>query len=1034
MQDMYSSHSQAVCTKTTRARTSLSTDPPCCYFPQLSPPSCHLYAAAFPCCLFLLCNKHSNSSPACHFSFLHFLSVMALQIQSIQCFFLVLLLLLPDPSTASTDKQSHYFRLMKKSLSGNALLHWSTMGENSYCNYTGVACNKQGYVTKINISGWSVLGYFPPDICSYLPQLQVLDISRNKILGEFPDSITNCSLLGELSLSSLYLGGELPDLSGMTSLRVLDLSYNLFTGDFPISVTNLSNLVVINFNENVNFKLWELPSNISRLTKLRFMVLTTCMLQGRIPPSVGNMTSLVDLELSGNYLEGHIPPELGRLKNLQSLMLYYNEFTGSIPEELGNLTELTDLDISVNRLTGKIPDSLCHLPKFHGLQLYNNSLTGEIPAALGDSKTFSILSLYDNFLTGEIPQSLGRSSNMILVDLSENNLSGLLPPDICRGGQLQYFLVLDNMITGGIPESYAKCTSLIRFRVSSNRLEGLIPEGIFGLPHAAIIDLATNQLTGSISKAIGNAKNLSELFVQSNRISGAIPLEISGAVNLVKIDLSNNLVSGPIPPQMDYLTRLNLLMLQGNKLNSSIPESLSSLKSLNVLDLANNQLVGNIPGSLSELLPISINFSINQLSGPIPLPFLQGGQEESFLGNPGLCVTIYLNSSDTRFPFCPMSHGQNRLNRVWVIVVSAIIMAVGIILFLKRWFSKEEASIGQDDTSLSSFCSYDVKSFHRISFDQREIIEAMVDKNILGHGGSGTVYRIELSSGEVVAVKKLWSHKTKDSAAENHLFLDKELKTEVETLGNIRHKNIVKLYSYISSLDCSLLVYEYMQNGNLWDALHKGKMLLDWPIRHQIALGIARGLAYLHHDLLPPIIHRDIKSSNILLDVDYQPKVADFGVAKVLQARGGKDSSSTVIAGTYGYLDPDYVNSSKATTKCDVYSFGVVLMELVTGKKPVEPEFGENQNIINWVTSKAETKEGAMEVLDKRLSGTYKDEMMLVLRIAIRCTARAPTPRPTMNEVVQSLIEAACQFDTCKSTNKIKDASNNTKTNKTFDV
>lgn len=211
-----------------------------------------------------------------------------------------------------------------------------------------------------------------------------------------------------------------------------------------------------------------------------------------------------------------------------------------------------------------------------------------------------------------------------------------------------------------------------------------------------------------------------------------------------------------------------------------------------------------------------------------------------------------------------------------------------------------------DENMSSSFFSYAVKSFHRINFNPREIIDALIDKNIVGHGGSGTVYKIELSNGEVVAVKKLWSQKTKDSASEDQLFLVKELKTEVETLGSIRHKNIVKLYSCFSSSDCSLLVYEYMPNGNLWDALHRGRTLLDWPIRHRIALGIAQGLAYLHHDLLPPIIHRDIKSTNILLDINYQPKVADFGIAKVLQARG-KDFTTTVIAGTYGYLAPGII-------------------------------------------------------------------------------------------------------------------------------
>ncbi|XP_057532395.1 receptor protein-tyrosine kinase CEPR1 [Amaranthus tricolor] len=943
--------------------------------------------------------------------------------------FILILSLLNSLQATDSFNPSQYFALMKNTLSGDALSTWDSQGENSFCNYTGITCNIQGQVTKLNISGWSLKGSLPPYVCSYLTELRVLDISNNLFQGKFPDGIINCSLLEVLNLSSLYLSGKLPNFSRMKSLRSLDLSYNLFDGDFPMSIMNLTNLEAINFNENSNLKRWELPENITQLKRLKSLILSTSMVQGQILPSIGNMTSLADLELSGNYLRGQIPPELGNLKNLKSLMLYYNELTGSIPDELGNLTDLTDMDMSVNKLTGSIPDSLCRLPKLKGLQLYNNSLTGELPSALGNSTTLSFISIYDNFLTGQVPKTLGKFSPMVLLDLSENHLSGTLPPEICNGGKLVYFLVLSNMLTGEIPENYAQCTSLVRFRVSNNHLQGSIPQGLFGLPHVSIIDLAVNQLTGPIAPSIGNAKNLSEFFAENNRLSGTLPLKISGAVSLVKIDLSNNLLFGPIPKEIGDLKKLNLLLLRGNKLNSSIPDSLVKLKSLNLLDLSNNQLTGNLPESLSELIPNSVNFSYNHLYGPIPSSLIEDGLEESFVGNPGLCVTAYTKSSFRNFPQCAQTDNQKKLNLMWLTVALIILFVLGTIWVFKRRLSKGQSLIGHDETMSSSFCSYDVKSFHRISFNQCEILEAMVDKNILGHGGSGTVYRMGLSNGEIVAVKKLWSRKTKDNVSDDQLFVDKELETEVQTLGNIRHKNIVKLYSYLSNFDSSLLVYEYMPNGNLWDALHKGKILLDWPTRHQIALGVAQGLAYLHHDLLRPIVHRDIKSSNILLDVDFQPKVADFGVAKVLQAKGGKDSSNTIIAGTYGYMDPDYATTSKATTKCDVYSYGVVLMELVTGKKPVEAEFGENKNIINWVSTNIETKEGAMEILDKQISGMYREDMIQVIRLAIRCTARTPTPRPTMSEIVQFLSEIdPCRFDSRKST---KDTMNPTKINKT---
>ncbi|KAF6157930.1 hypothetical protein GIB67_015246 [Kingdonia uniflora] len=937
--------------------------------------------------------------------------------------FMILLSLfsLSSQSTSIND-QSHFFTLMKESLSGHSLSRWNIFSENSFCNYTGIVCDKYGHVVKIDISTWSLTGRFPDEVCSYMPKLRILRVSHNDIHGPFPSGIINCSLLEELNMSSLYLTGTLPNFTPMRSLRVLDMSYNLFTGEFPISITNLTNLEVLNFNENGGFNLWKLPEDISRLKKLKNMILSTCMVHGQIPPSIGDMDSLEDLELSGNFLEGRIPVEIGKLQNLQQLELYYNyHLSGEIPDELGNLTQLIDLDISVNQLTGKIPESLCRLPNLQVLQLYNNSLSGEIPSAIGNSTSLTILSLYDNFLTGKVPSNLGASTNFIALDLSENCLSGELPREVCKGGKLLYFCVLQNLFSGPLPENYATCSSLLRFRVSYNHLQGSIPEGLLALPHVSIIDLGYNLLDGQIANSIGNAKNLSELLIQSNRISGGLPPEISQAGNLVKIDLSKNFLSGPIPPEIGNLRRLNLLLLQDNKLNSSLPKSLSFLKSLNVLDLSNNHLTGTIPESICDLLPNSINFSNNRFSGPIPSSLIKGGLEDSLLENAGLCVTVYVNSSGTHFPVCSRTYSRKRLNCIWVIGVSIlVVILVGLVLFL-RSFSRERETKEHDETLSSTSFLYDIKRFHKTTFDEREIIEALVPKNIVGHGGSGTVYKIELSNGQTVAVKKLWTQKTKNPTMEDQMLIDKELKSEVQTLGSIRHKNIVKLFSYFSSLDLNLLVYEYMPKGNLWEALHSGRTPLDWPTRHSIALGVAQGLAYLHHDLLPPIIHRDIKSTNILLSADYQPKVADFGVAKVLQA-GGKDSTTTVVAGTYGYLAPEYAYTSRATTKCDIYSFGVVLMELITGKKPVEAEFGESKNILYWVSCKVETKEGAKEVLDKRLSGLFRDEMLRVLGISIRCTCRTPALRPSMNEVVQLLIESdPCRFDSCNLSNKIKD-------------
>lgn len=275
---------------------------------------------------------------------------------------------------------------------------------------------------------------------------------------------------------------------------------------------------------------------------------------------------------------------------------------------------------------------------------------------------------------------------------------------------------------------------------------------------------------------------------------------------------------------------------------------------------------------------------------------------------------------------------------------------------------------------------------------------------ILGMGSTGTVYKAEMPGGEIIAVKKLWGKHKVENVRKRRGVL-----AEVDVLGNVRHRNIVRLLGCCSNRECTMLLYEYMPNGNLDDLLHaknKGENLVaDWVTRYKIALGVAQGICYLHHDCDPVIVHRDLKPSNILLDGEMEARVADFGVAKLIQS----DESMSVIAGSYGYIAPEYAYTLQVDEKSDIYSYGVVLMEVLSGKRSVDAEFGDGNSIVDWVRSKIKTKEGVIDILDKNAGAAcspVREEMMQMLRIALLCTSRNPADRPSMRDVVLMLQEA----------------------------
>ncbi|XP_025980445.1 receptor-like protein kinase HSL1 [Glycine max] len=515
-------------------------------------------------------------------------------------------------------------------------------------------------------------------------------------------------------------------------------------------------------------------------------------------------------------------------------------------------------DASVNELAGTILTELCELP-LASLNLYNNKLEGVLPPILAHSPNLYELKLFSNKLIG---------TEILAI--------------ICQRGEFEELILMCNYFSGKIPASLGDCRSLKRVRLKSNNLSGSVPDGVWGLPHLNLLELSENSLSGKISKAISGAYNLSNLLLSNNMFSGSIPEEIGMLDNLVEFAASNNNLSGRIPESVMKLSQLvnvdlsynqlsgelNLggigelskvtdLNLSHNRFDGSVPSELGKFPVLNNLDLSWNKFSGEIPMMLQNLKLTGLNLSYNQLSGDIPPFFANDKYKTSFIGNPGLC--------GHQLGLCDCHcHGKSKNRRyVWILwsifALAGVVFIIGVAWFYFRYRKAKKLKV----LSVSRW-----KSFHKLGFSKFEVSKLLSEDNVIGSGASGKVYKVVLSNGEVVAVKRLCGAPMNVDG--NVGARKDEFDAEVETQGRIRHKNIMRwLWCCCNSEDQRLLVYEYMPNGSLADLLKgNNKSLLDLPTRYKIAVDAAEGLSYLHHDCVPPIV-QDVKSNNILVDAEF---------------------------------------------------------------------------------------------------------------------------------------------------------------------
>ncbi|GMY38955.1 Receptor-like protein kinase HSL1 [Fagus crenata] len=736
------------------------------------------------------------------------------------------------------------------------------------------------------------------------------------------------------------------------------------------------------------------PTILCRLPSLSFLSLFHNFINSSLPVDISTCQDLKLLNLSQNLLMGPIPDILSRIPNLRVLDLSGNNFSGEIPESFGEFRKLETLSLRNNFLDGSIPISLGNISSLKQLLLAFNPLSPtQIPNELGNLTSLEVLWLSGCNLRGPIPENLGRLTRLKILDLSWNTLTGSIPRSITELISIVQIDMLGNALSGELPSGMSKLTRLLRFDVSMNELTGTIPAELCGLQLVSL-NLFENRFEGSLPEEIGSLSNLVKFSGDHNKLTGPIPKSFAQLSKLRKLDLSHNELFGKIPVGIKAWKKLNELNLANNRLYGEIPSEIGSLLVLNYLDLSGNHFSGKIPLELQNLKLNLLNLSNNRLSGDLPPLYANENYRNSFVGNPGLCGHLP--------DLCPSIGGSKKQGKLWILLLififASIVLIVGVVWF---YFKYQTFKKNKKGLAMSKW-----RSFHKLCFSEYEIVGCLNEDNVIGSGASGKVYKVVLSNGEMVAVKKLWG---RTNEGDDSVDSEKDrFEAEVETMGKIRHKNIVKLLCCYDTPDCKLLVYEYMPKGSLGDLLHSSKKdMLDWPTRYRIALDAADGLSYLHHDCVPSIVHRDVKSNNILLDAEFRARVADFGVAKVVAAISKDGESMSVIAGSCGYIAPEYAYTLRVNEKSDIYSFGVIILELITGKSPNDPEFGE-RGLVKWVWMKL-TENGIDHVIDPILDSKYKQEISKVLDIGLLCTNDLPITRPSMRKVVKLLREAGAE-------------------------
>ncbi|XP_031120662.1 probable leucine-rich repeat receptor-like serine/threonine-protein kinase At3g14840 isoform X1 [Ipomoea triloba] len=857
-----------------------------------------------------------------------------------------------------------------------------------------------------------------------------------------------------LYTNALSCNCNFPD--GICHVQSIVLRGQDLQGVLPPALVKLPFLKIIDFTRN--YLSGTIPPEWAS-AKFENLTLTVNRLSGPIPTYLGNITSLVYLSLENNMFNGTVPPELGKLSNLQNLILNANNLIGELPKELYALTNLTEFRLSSNNFTGKLP-SFQSWKNLQKLELQASGFEGPIPESISVLSNLIELRISDlNGGGGSRFPTLISMTSMIKLMLRSCNISGTIP-NIAYMTGLQYLDLSFNNLEGGIDglQDLAKVQFMY---LTNNSLSGPIPQWILSQDSRHDIDLSYNNFDESSvptncretlnlfkSYKAGESSDAAKCFLQCSKDWYSFHINCGGGDVVIgdttyDADQDSTGFAKFVPTRENWVTSStgvfwdrNKTLLDYTATNISLIEGndpqlyqTARLSPLSLTYYGRCLANGNYTVKLhfAELV-MRDNRSFQSLGRRIFDVYIQGERKlkdfdieaiaqgvdkalveqfQAVVKDKTLEVRFeYAGKGTTAVPsrgiYGPLISAisvesdfkpprKRKTLIIAVAVASSLFLIITILCF--AWWkiyirkkTSQENELQNLDLRTGLFTLRQIKAATN-NFDAA---------NKIGEGGFGPVYKGTLLDGTIIAVKQLSSI----SRQGNHEFLN-----EIGMISCLQHPNLVKLYGCCVEGKQLLLVYEYMENNSLAHALFGPEEWIpkiDWPTRQRICVGIAKGLAFLHEESALKIVHRDIKATNVLLDKELNPKISDFGLAKLTD--DGNTHIITRVAGTIGYMAPEYAMWGYLTYKADVYSFGVVALEIVAGKNNMK--YRPNENfvcLLDWALV-LQRKGNLMELIDPRLGSDFnKEQAIRMIKVALLCTNPSPVLRPSMSAVVSML-------------------------------